>query len=476
MAGVLQFTLGLEASKFLSQMGASSASVLSLAGSFKGLETVVNRVWDQVAKGAALNDLSKRTGENVGTLHQLEKAFEAVGVSADGVGRALLNVNRATGKGSGGLLEILDKMSKMGQGEATVFGRKLFGLGAGEMLQAAGDIAKFRDAFSAAGPTASTMDRMAGAFGNLVTTMQKVKRLFDPLFLGVAKYIAEPLQKAADALGRINLTRIGESLGSGLGLLFESFSDGTFKEVISLSISAAFEQSIGYAGKFAAAFGAALAVVIPSAMKAGFEMSKLGISGATSLATDVNYLAMAKVLEVEIDRKLKLKPAGLWTAADERRLQSAQTLVWETEGISNLQGEQGRAQRAEILGRLGQELPRTIMEALEAASQGWGQGGGVGGPASEALKNLMDGFMARWEALFPAGGAGGGGAGSGFPGGAGGRRSGATEWERIGFVFNNGGAGRATETTARNTTRMVSQLGTLIGAVRGQTASAVVNQ
>ena len=96
-SAALEFTLGLQVNKFLEGIGLSTTKLLGLISVTEALGHVMEGVWRQIEKGAALNDLSKRTGESVATLYQLQKAFTAAGVPADGLGLTLFQMQKALG-------------------------------------------------------------------------------------------------------------------------------------------------------------------------------------------------------------------------------------------------------------------------------------------------------------------------------------------------------------------------------------------
>ena len=79
MAGVLQFTLGLEASNFLSQIGVSSSSLLSFAGIAEGVKASFESMFAAMERGASLDALSARTGETVSNIYQLQEALNNEG-------------------------------------------------------------------------------------------------------------------------------------------------------------------------------------------------------------------------------------------------------------------------------------------------------------------------------------------------------------------------------------------------------------
>ena len=69
--GALEFSLGLQVNKFLEGLGLSAHEILSFTGVVEGCSKVMEHLWQQVEKGAALAELSRRTGESVSSLYQL---------------------------------------------------------------------------------------------------------------------------------------------------------------------------------------------------------------------------------------------------------------------------------------------------------------------------------------------------------------------------------------------------------------------
>src|SRR5689334_9273447 len=97
MAALLQYTLGLATSNFLNALGPVGASVKGLAGSLVSVGAVMNGVFSQFERGAGLEHLSRRTGETVSDLYEMEKGFKAVGLSADSLPHTLLMMEKALG-------------------------------------------------------------------------------------------------------------------------------------------------------------------------------------------------------------------------------------------------------------------------------------------------------------------------------------------------------------------------------------------
>src|ERR1041385_1226025 len=107
MAGVLNFTMGLNKSGFLGPLGASTAGLNKLLsvgtalagtlGAITGLGAGLSGVFHQISEGGRLFDMSARLKESAGSLFSLEFAFDQIGESAGSVGPVLGLVNKSLG-------------------------------------------------------------------------------------------------------------------------------------------------------------------------------------------------------------------------------------------------------------------------------------------------------------------------------------------------------------------------------------------
>src|SRR5581483_5838961 len=95
MGEVLQFTLGLEVSKFLEELGVSARELLSFTAIAEGLHFVMEKTFAAIEKGGALASLAARTRESVGSLYELQQGLEAVGLTGDNAGGLLLRTQKA---------------------------------------------------------------------------------------------------------------------------------------------------------------------------------------------------------------------------------------------------------------------------------------------------------------------------------------------------------------------------------------------
>ena len=273
MAGVLQFTLGLEASQFLHNCGLSSGAIFGLEKAGEGLHQVMERVWGSIESATALEHLSKRTGETAGNLYAMQAAFQACGVGSDSLStmifqmqKSLGGVNEAgettddtfkrlglnlkdlkTAGASGAMTQIVGALGKLDQTSAAKAASGIFGrMGAGSAVQLSRSPDEFREMLAAAGPQAAIMDRISKSAAAIQRTLQTVKMQFTGLFAGIAEGAMPMIQSVMDTLKGIDLTSIGEKLGAALGdaasILGQAFKEGDITELLSAVFEAAVER------------------------------------------------------------------------------------------------------------------------------------------------------------------------------------------------------------------------------------------
>lgn len=495
MAGVLQFTLGLETSKFLSQIGLSSSAILSLSGVAKALGAVFDKVGDQLSRGAALNDLSKRTGASVANLFQLQKAFQSVGLESSQVGQTLFLLNKALGgvndagedtksvfaqvglsvkdleaKGpAAAMKDILTAMSKMNQTTATAFASKIFlRQGAADMVQAARSLDEFNAGLSRSSAMAAGYQRVAAVFDNLENSFILIKEKLDPLFLTIAEKVAPILQKVFDQINSIDLQPLADAIGKYLDAFKSSFGGEDFAEFIHLSIEAGFEQAKFYSAKFAATFGAALAAAIPPAIEAGIKASEMVL---LTLGEKIQKARLEKLIRddkedlrrIEASRKSGrdfFLPKGVEDAIRERIKSNEEALGDLTAGT--------RQARREYVMNAAKSAQEAIMETITAATDTFKNFGAAPTEAMDALRKKIAEILAK---AIPSAALGAAAAGGGLDLNFGAETTGRTpkssftDLERMGFVFSGGMSRGPAETTARNTTQLVTLARQQLGAI-----------
>lgn len=321
MSQELGFTLGLASGNFLATAAKAEGAVGSLiskamalpglgvvigglVGSVSSLNSVVENTFAQFEKGAGLAALSKQTGESVANLFSLEKGFKAVHLSADMVGPALFQMQKALGGfsefgeptkdlfASMGLSvealktvgatdqiqQITRALAGLSQEEAAMASSKIFGRSAGrEMLQLGRGGAEFANAVKAAAPQAEIMAKNALAFERIEASLARAKSRTQGLFLGLAEGAAPGIQAALDAINKIDLTGLGQKLGHVFAGLGEAFAQNQFGEIFELSMKAGIVGSANF-----------LAGSVHDAMVrgiSGFDFRSLAGVGKAILAT-----------------------------------------------------------------------------------------------------------------------------------------------------------------------------------------------
>lgn len=300
---VLDATMTLENSGYIRAMDSATTSTkraletiktvgLGITGltaafySLRSIEGVMEGVMKSFEAGRELAKMSRQTGETVGDLVMLRKAFTVAGVSGDMLGRSLFMMNKALGGvneqgeptaaafGRIGLsIAKLKDMSALGQFRAIIDGLQkmpdqaskasvamgIFGRSAMELQSVLNDPEGFEEALKQAAPLAAVMQRNAKAFEDVQRSIEKLQGKTKGLFAGIAEGLAPTLENVLHMLGKIDLVGVGRQIGQAIALISQAFKDGKVFEILRLGLSAAFKQAVnvGAAGIMGWAYGLA---------------------------------------------------------------------------------------------------------------------------------------------------------------------------------------------------------------------------
>ncbi len=450
MAGVLEFTLGLQVSDFLSKVGISSSAITSLTAVGETLHRMFEGVFSAIEQSSSLEHLSRRSGETAGNLFRLQQGLEAAGVSAGELPNMLFLMQKALGGVSETGESTVDVFHKLGlnianlkrQGPAEAFGAiiasfsglsqdsatkassLIFGrMGAGSAVQLSRSAQEFREAFADSAKQGGIFQRIAKDADRLHDTLLGVKREVTGLFAGLAEGALPAIQAIGDKLNHLNLTQLGLNLGEQIMAAFEAVRLDRFGEYFKLTLqSATFDV--------ANLFGKMLQDALdhkagePGFAEKSLNLGRMGIGlaggGLHSLIGEI------------------MGPLG---AVDQHTGQS-QIMSAMMAGRKTF----GWAQS--FMGALGD-----IGEAGEAGAMGAGAN-----PYTAQLSKLVAALATSAAARNPADagpGDRGGGRDINFGGGLIHRTEG-NAFEKMGFAM--GGAGGPVQDTARNTGRMVDLL------------------
>ena len=240
----------------LALLGVSFAAFKSVAGITEGLKGVFEA-------GRELQTLSRATGESVGNIKMLQGAFSAAGLEAGEVPNALRAMQRAIGgvneegqptsatlqrlgvniqalKGmtavqqmqalSGAFAKLPDPASQ-GAAAMQVFARE------GQSM-----LALFRDPEAMAGlgkgmsAQAAIFQRNSAMFARVAQDLQAIGGKVRGLFAGIAEGIGPVILPLLDKLKSIDLTPIGQQIGSIVRIVANAFKGGQIGELLGLSL------------------------------------------------------------------------------------------------------------------------------------------------------------------------------------------------------------------------------------------------
>lgn len=428
MSAVLEFTLGLQVNKFLEGIGLSTGKLLSLVSVTEALGKVMDGVWTQIERGAALNDLSKRTGESVATLYQLQKAFIATGVPADSLGFSLFQMQKSLGGVSESgeatnatfkklglnlhdlkqmdsgqaFKQIIGALGKLNSNDAAKAAGSIFGRsGAADAVQMSRSMDEFGEAYERAAAQGKTFARVAETFDRLEKSAARLKEIFAPLFLGIAKYIAEPLDQAITKLLAIDLGPFAEKVGAWMGLLFESTSE--LGEILLVSLQVALEKGVFYAEKFGVTLATIITESLMIAIPAGFKlgMQALAESGGASLDIDDKRAIKRKKQEAA---DLRAGKVGQFRTPEAREAlaRKAEREMNEIEMGMNDRHAGLAKRRKDTITEISTTLGPNIKAAINNVQDVWERNGR--GPDSESWHLLMakiTNIQSKWAAQNP---------------------------------------------------------------------------
>ena len=454
---------------------------MALSGVGEGLHKAMENVFKSFEQGAALEHLSRRTGESAGNLYRLQEAIKACGGSVESLPMMLFQMQKALGgvsemgestadvfhklrlnvgelKKAGpaeALAQIMERMGTLSPDSAAKASSMIFGrMGAGAALQMSRSPAEFKEAFAESARVAEIFQRAQGAFAQIGRTILSIKREFTGFWAGFAEGAAPAMQRVLDWLKKIDLTSIGVRIGKLFERLAEEFRTGHFSDLLGLSLEAGFEQGEFYAARFVATLGAGLAAAVPAAIAAGFNAS-------AGLLTPEGggFFAWTSRKAIKLDQEAKArieKDPTLTPAERARRIKAEDDRIEAEEVYQNDLTAGTRQARAERAKKAAADIQQAVTEGMKSASETWGNFGAAPHEAMDRLRANLGSMMGRLGAAFN--GRPLGKDDANFGGGLVHRTEG-NVFEKMGFVM--GGTGGPMHDTALNTARLVDLVVTI---------------
>src|ERR1043166_6815755 len=253
MANLLQFTLGMATGGFISAIDKAKGALAGLTGGTLSLGAAAEGVWHAIEHGAALQQLSKRTGQSVGDLFELQRGFRAVGLSSDDVGSAIYQFNKALGgvnEAGESTTDIFSRLhlkirdlkalaapqqfeaitkslARLDQASATKAASLLFGRGeAANMLQLARSSQEFGEAIKKAAEQSKVFERNAKSWEQVSMAVGALRYTLESLWSGVAEGVVPMVQQIVDWLDKIDLSKFGKRIGDVFKTVTEAFREG----------------------------------------------------------------------------------------------------------------------------------------------------------------------------------------------------------------------------------------------------------
>lgn len=465
--GVLQFSLGLQASKFIDVLSSSKLAVGSFTTAMTGVGIMAAGMFNAIERGSALNDLAARTGESVENLYLLEEGFKRAGLGAEAVDpmiqkvrKALSGVNEMGGNTDSifaalGLdraslaqknpVEVIQKiaeaMHKLNPNDMAGAAAGLFGRGgAGDMIQLANSAEDMAVAFAHGRVEAKMFAMSAGDFDHIGDSIVEIKSHVQGLFTGLASSLTPEIIKVVDDVNDFSRHLVPA--------FAQALKNHDLENLIELSLMAGVEKGKPYFVAFATAFSITLTDAIVAALKAAAE-----IGGASFLN---NIITAAKAGKNSDDQTIvqndmahdsdmirgyaasgNMEKLNYWKGRLAEDIATSTRLMDEQKAIEDeFRGIKKAIVTQAIDSMTGTNLVKIFADAFHPDTSG-------PTPASDALlkkiadlENAHQGFLAG---LVPDGSKKG--QQPGQPIDAGGKQYGTThsEWEKLGLIIAGGG-------------------------------------
>lgn len=273
--GVLQFSLGLATGGFLNPLNATASKLAGFIGGFISLGAISAGVMSAIERGAALQHLSKRTDTSVGSLYMLKRGFEAVGLEADAVGPILFKMQKSLGgvneygvdtrsvfhrmglsidelkklnapQQLQAIASALAKLNSISAASAAggIFGRE----GAAQMVQLSRSNSEFGEALAKGQRYAALWEKLAPLADKFERSMKFIAMEMDVIVTEAATQLLPSIQAVADAVSKINFTKIAQNLGETILTITEIFKEGKFGDVLAQAFIAGVEKASNFIG------------------------------------------------------------------------------------------------------------------------------------------------------------------------------------------------------------------------------------
>jgi hypothetical protein len=480
-SGVMQFALGLSVGGFMTRLKEAEHEALGMAtrltAGLVGAEAMFESMAKGFERGVGLEHLSKRTGESVGNLYELQRGFQNAGLSADSVGEALFHMQRALGGiseegeatqatfarlglkiedlrkagGAESMKSIIESLAKLNDTERASAASTIFGRGGAQaIVQLSRSTEEFSEGMKSAMDQAARLEKYAPQFEKAERAFGALKENWSNMFLNVAGGAAPGIEKFANALNKIDFAGVGEKFGNVLEVMAQSIEEHDLGHMLELQLKAGLEA----AGNYMAASIAGIENAMTAAHQHAIEglQGKNQNGGITGTFKTIGYGAMgagAALLGAGSQLQQWIDPSD----ANAKRLKSRADAVdyW----IGKINGStDGKGLGAGLMaGDMTEAFQSAFKDSLKSGSH----------DALDEWNKYMQGKMFVGPPWNPEGKGGEGGSNTMLSPGE--KVKDGSAWEKFGFVFNGSGGGLGVElqrTIAENTRRTAELIEMLV--------------
>lgn len=340
-------------------------------------------MYEAMSQGGELVDLSERTGLAIDKLMELQVAFDQAGIGAAEVGPLVNKMQNAIADAAAGSatgqktfadlglsLEELGGMDAAGQmdtiGQAiaaiedpvrrTQASMDIFGKSGGKMLAlfAAGGLGGAQEAL---GGQAQLMAQNAAYFDEITDKLGTAALKVQGFFVGMASEVVPYFLEAADALQKLDFSKIGADIGNSFAVIIELFKSNQLGDafVIGMQIAAL------KVGNIISSF---LTKAIVTAVAPFLMLAEPGFWSGMLSALQSGFMSIIGVLQIGVGEAIKTIGGAIGQIPGMKGAGAAVTAVGAgvvDMGELNLEDAQARADRAK------QNLAEAVSNAGEIA-------------------------------------------------------------------------------------------------------------
>lgn len=416
MGNLLEFSLGLQASEFITKLGISGAEVLSFVSVTETLRKAWEHTWETIDQGAELRGLSSATGESVSQLYRFQQGLQAIGGQTQSLAEFfMLTQNALSGVNAAGvrtdmlfaklglniqdlrkedtvkaITDIAGALRSVNSTQAAGIAEAIFGrYQAMSILQITRNMGVFNQGFTGSAATAALLQKFADTFEQVKADAQMIQNDVLGIWVTVAGKVAPELHAI--------FTRVHEDVRQIGPALLGAIQSGHVSELFTDALAAAFEQGSYFGERVFSALAVGFGDALFAAVKAVFEDAIP--AGLSKIKAD------AEVAELEAQntvwaQAIKMVPTtGKMTPAEmkERQQQIAglNALIQGNESkindIRNGTADDVRQKMADAAAQMSSGMTAAIADAVQDWQASAGKGPHV---MLDRLKAVMDKYTA----------------------------------------------------------------------------------